>query len=85
MERFRDSTIEEFNLAVAGYWRVWERSTAWLMREVVYNMIAGNPYIKQIDKPKKEQIMKLSFDKEEKPKIITKKELEKLKERMSKL
>ena len=55
------------------------------MREVVYNMIAGNPYIKQIDKPKREQVMKLSFDAEDKPKIITKKELEKLKERMSKL
>jgi hypothetical protein len=38
-------------MAVAGYWRNWERRTAWLMREIVFANIIGNPNIKKEDKP----------------------------------
>jgi hypothetical protein len=51
------------------------------MREVVYAMIAGNPYIKQEDKPSKEQIIKLSTDKPEvkkKVKRLSPEEIEKI-------
>ena len=50
-ERWRGSTFPEFGYARDGYWRNWERTTAWLMREIVFAMIAGNPNIKQTDKP----------------------------------
>jgi len=88
LERYRFATIEEFNLASSGYWRNWERNTAWTMREIGFSMIAGNPDIKQIDKPTREQILKLSTD--EKPEVIkakkiSKKELEEMKQRLTKL
>jgi hypothetical protein len=48
---------------VAGYWRNWERSTAWLMRELVYAGIAGNPNIEKDNKPKSvKDIYKISDD-----------------------
>lgn len=64
MERYRDSTVYEFNKASLGYWRNWERQSAWPSREIISWMISGNPYIKQHEKPGKQQIMKLSIDKE---------------------
>jgi hypothetical protein len=51
-------------MAAEGYWRNWERDVAWLMREVVFNMIIGNPNIKKEDKPKHpKEIFKISDDK----------------------
>jgi hypothetical protein len=48
---------------VAGYWRNWERNTAWLMREMVYAGIAGNPNIEKDNKPKSvKDIYKISDD-----------------------
>jgi hypothetical protein len=52
IERWGHSTIYEFNEASRGYWRNWERDTVWLMREIVFELINGNPYYKQEDKPK---------------------------------
>jgi hypothetical protein len=51
-EKYRSSSVYEFNEAALGYWRKWERDTAWLMREIVYAEMCGNPYIKQEHKPK---------------------------------
>lgn len=77
-DRYRCSSIYEFNKASAGYWRNWERQTAWLMREIVYTLIAGNPYITE-NKPTKDQIMKLSIDGESKEnKVITQREAKKI-------
>ena len=60
-ERWRGSTFVEFGYARDGYWRNWERQTAWLMREVVFAMIAGNPNIK--DKPSSaREIFKIKDD-----------------------
>jgi len=54
--------LTEYYLAVDGYWRNWERNTAWLMRELVFAMINGNPYIK--DKPSSPRdIFKIKDDK----------------------
>jgi hypothetical protein len=70
--RFSGSTLAEFNFATAGYWRNWERKTGWLMREIVYTLIAGNPYIEAQHKPASSQVyFPLSDDKrvnEDKPK-----------------
>jgi len=64
-ERWRDSTFVEFNYAVAGYWRNWERFAAVPMREICYVNIAGNPNIKQSAKPASVQdYMKLTIDKD---------------------
>jgi len=51
LHRWQLSTLYEFNQAAEGYWRNWERNTAWLMREIVFTLITGNPNIKQGDKP----------------------------------
>ncbi len=72
MEKWRGSTLTEYYLAVAGYWRNWERQTGWLMRELVFAMVQGNPYIKQENKPGKEEILKLSIDQREEPKGVKK-------------
>lgn len=51
-------------MSAGGYWRNWERSTAWLMREIVFQMISGNPNIKKENKPKRAMdIIKISDDK----------------------
>jgi hypothetical protein len=48
---------------VAGYWRNWERDIAWLMREIVFAGIAGNPNIEKDNKPKSvKDIYKISDD-----------------------
>jgi len=64
LEKFKGSTLYEFNMASLGYWRNWERQSAWVAREIICYMIAGNPHIKPEDKPGREQIMRLSIDKE---------------------
>ena len=59
----------EFNLAAGGYWRNWERSTAWSVREINTVAIQGNPNIKQSIKPKSPtDLFKLSTDKKKKVK-----------------
>jgi hypothetical protein len=74
--------LAEFNFAAAGYWRNWERTTAWLMREIVYTLIAGNPYIEAQHKPASSQAIfpltddKKVEDKKPKPKQPTAEELE---------
>ena len=87
IDRWRYATLGEFNLAARGYWRNWERNTGWLMREVVYSMVAGNPYINKVDKPKSSKdILKISDDKEVKkiePKPPTAEELEAIKNVLS--
>jgi hypothetical protein len=65
------STLYEFNMAATGYWRNWERSIKWMTREIVWELIRGNPYYKPEDKPKKiTDVMKLSTDKEERKKRV---------------
>lgn len=50
-------------MAVAGYWRNWERNTAWIMREIIYAMIQGNPYIEKHNKlSSSKQIIRLTDD-----------------------
>lgn len=74
LDRYKASTIAEYNLAAAGYWRNWERFTVWQTREIIWWMIQGNVNIKQSDKPKRrDAIIKMSIDKEEKrePEKIT--------------
>ena len=63
LDQYKNATLTELMLATAGYWRNWERNTAWLMREIVYTLIAGNPDIKKSNKPSKQAIMPLSIDK----------------------
>jgi hypothetical protein len=86
LERWKGATFTEFNYGVEGYWRNWERQTAWLMREVVWQMIQGNPNIKNEHKPQsKDLIYKLSSDKEKESKKITEEELEEIRNRLKKL
>jgi len=60
-------------MAVEGYWRNWERNTAWLMREVVFTIIACDSYIKKEDKPVNSRaVFRIGDDKE----IIEKKNKE---------
>ena len=87
--RWQESTFPEVNLAIAGYWNNWERNTAWLLREIKFELISGNPYINESDKPKKSsELMSLKDDnlikqKEEKQKIIISPgEVEKIKNKL---
>lgn len=84
LERWKGSTFTEFNYAIEGYWRNWERSTAWLMREIVWQMIQGNPHIKSTNKAtSKDQIYRLSTDEEkEEARAITNEEIDDMKERL---
>jgi hypothetical protein len=64
-ERYLNATLEEFNHSVRSYWedKDWQ---LWHTREILWQMIQGNPNIKPEDKPKrKDQIYKLGVDKEE--------------------
>ena len=64
-ERFRDATLDEFNMASLGYWRDVERRQLWSAREIVYTLISGNPYIKNEGKPQNvKSLWRLSIDKE---------------------
>jgi len=67
LRRYRRSMVAEFNLAAGGYWRNLERTTRWMTREILWELIQGNPYYKAEDKPKrKDALMKLSIDEKEK-------------------
>ena len=78
-DRWKDSTLEEFNYAVGGYWRNWERFIGIPMREICFVQIAGNPNIKQSAKPRSVQAyMKLSIDKDTGKALITKEQYEEL-------
>lgn len=79
-DRYVHATIEEFNLAARGYWKNHERQL-WRTREVIWELIRGNPYYKAEDKPKRrDEIMKLTIDETKKEKEtvykITKKDLD---------
>lgn len=63
IERWRMATLAEFCMAADGYWRNWERDVAWLMREITFTLITGNPYIKDGSKPSTpKEIYKISDD-----------------------
>ena len=64
LEKYRGSTLYEFNESVKGFWRAEERRL-WHTREIVWEMIRGNPGYE--NKPtSKDQIYKLSSDEPEK-------------------
>lgn len=63
---------------MGGYWRNWERFAAFPMRELAYVSIAGNPNIRNSDKPKSSrEFMRLSIDGEKKIERPTEEEIEK--------
>jgi hypothetical protein len=63
LTRWKGATFTEFNYAVDGYWRNWERFAAVPMREIYYVLIAGNPNIKASGKPHSvQEYMRLSID-----------------------
>jgi hypothetical protein len=71
---------------VEGYWRNWERDTVWLMREIVFAMMQGNPYIEEGGRPASpKDIIKIKDDdhiQEQKIiKKVTPEELEEVKRR----
>jgi len=67
LERWRFSTFVEFNYAVKGYWRNWERFAGVPMREISWSNLIGSPVIKQSSKPNKPtDYMKFSIDEQEK-------------------
>jgi hypothetical protein len=66
LERFLNSSLYEFNEASKGYWRNKERDSS-LIRDIIFTLITGNPYIEKQNKPQKPtDLYKLSIDKEEK-------------------
>lgn len=68
LERWRGATFVEFNYAVDGYWRNHERFALIAAREICYNLIKGNPNIKESAKPSSiEEYWKLSIDQKKKP------------------
>jgi hypothetical protein len=88
LERWRNSTFKEFNYAVAGYWRRWEWQAGWMTREIVWQLIMGNPNIE--NKPTSiNELYDLSFDKiiisKRKEEVkISPEELESIRQRMLK-
>jgi len=63
LERYFTATLTEYILASEGYWKRWERNTAWPTREIIHTLILISPYIKKKDKPSRREIMTLSIDK----------------------
>jgi len=50
-------------MAGMGYWKNWERNIAWMMREIIYSMLKGNPNIKEDTKPKSvQEVYRISDD-----------------------
>lgn len=86
-ERWRDSTFAEFNYAVEGYWRNWERHTGLIIREISFVLISGNPNIKSGVKPaSSKDYMPLSIDKEtKKAERLTEEEIIKIREEAKQL
>lgn len=63
MDRYRSASVAEFNEAARGYWRNWERHSAWVAREIVWELICGNPYYDAGKKPhNRTEVMKLTTD-----------------------
>jgi hypothetical protein len=78
-DRFLNASLFEYNLAVKGYWNNYERSVLWITREILWELIQGNPYYKPEDKPnRKDQIYRLSTDREQQQ--IKEKDIKKIKE-----
>jgi hypothetical protein len=74
-------------MAASGYWKNWERNTGWLMREIVFELIRGNPNYKNESKPNNvKEILKLSDDsvkiRQKEDKKITPEELEEVRRRL---
>jgi hypothetical protein len=64
LERFLNASLYEFNEASKGYWRNRERDSS-LVRDIIFTLITGNPYIEKQNKPNKpSDLYKLSIDKE---------------------
>lgn len=83
LQRWRESTLYEFNLAAGGYWRNWERFTKWAVREINYAAITGNPHIKKASKPKSQRdLYELSIDVKAEKRPLKEEELEKIKKRL---
>jgi len=85
LDRWRASTVYEFNLAAGGYWRNWERFTKWAVREINYAAITGNPHIKKSNKPRSPRdLYELEIDKRVKKehKQLAPEELEKIEKRL---
>jgi hypothetical protein len=65
LDRWLLSTFGEFFTAVDGYWRNWERQTVWPTREILFQMIIGNPNIESAKKPNSsKEIFKIADDDE---------------------
>jgi hypothetical protein len=83
LERYYNSSIYEFSQAAKGYWRNMDRGIRWVGREILWQMIQGNPNIEGGDKPtSRKEIFELLTDPLEK--IVkkgkpTKKEMEEIK------
>ena len=61
LERYLKSTVYEFNEAALGYWRHRDRTVLWATREIVWELIRGNPHYK--DRPRsKREMMSLAMD-----------------------
>ena len=64
LDRYLQSSLYEFNLASSGYWRNWERFTAWAVREINTIAIQGSDCFKHGSKPKSPtDLFKLNIDK----------------------
>ena len=88
LDRWRHYTLPEYFMAAAGYWRSWERDTAWLMREIVFELINGNPNYENSSKPKNsKQIYKIKDDNQNKStkeeKRVSPEELEEVRKRLT--
>jgi hypothetical protein len=83
LERWRASSLYEFNCAASGYWKRWERDVAWLAREINYIAIVGNPNIKQSQKPRTpSDLYKLEGDKKVKTEKLSPEEIENIKNKL---
>lgn len=68
-QRYKRSSVYEFNEASKGYWRNLERDIS-QTRDLIFTLICGNPDIKKEDKPNKpSDIFKLSIDEQEVKKV----------------
>jgi hypothetical protein len=83
----------EYNEAAKGYWRRWERDTKWLAREIVFELISGNPYYENNKKPKNkydympllmDEVIKETIKERKEAKKISQEELKIIEERLRK-
>lgn len=80
LDKWKHSTLTEINLLIEGYWRNWERNTAWLMREIVFELINGNPYIQGTKPGSSKEVYGLTDDKAKQSPIARKPSPEELEE-----